>query len=194
MDSFDTASANAGLADTKVHLVELNGLADRFGKTMTSAFAKGIVQGKSFDDILKQLGNKFMEMSLKAAFQPLQGLIGSGLGMMTQGLGGMFGSMFGGMGGGAGPIMPFADGGVIAAPAYFPLGRGAGLAGEAGPEAILPLARGADGRLGVAAQGGGGAAPVVVNIQTPDIASFARAESQISAQLARAVARGRRAT
>ena len=51
---------------------------------------------------------------------------------------------------GAGGVKPFAKGGVIAAPGYFPMGGGLGLAGEAGPEAIMPLARGSDGRLGVA--------------------------------------------
>ncbi len=55
-----------------------------------------------------------------------------------------------------GAIQPFASGGVIGTPTYFPLrSGGVGLAGEAGPEAIMPLARGPDGRLGVAASGGG---------------------------------------
>lgn len=65
--------------------------------------------------------------------------------------------------------------------------------GEAGPEAILPLARGPDGRLGVAAGGGnGGAARVTVNITTPDAESFRRSRGQVAAQIARAVDRGRR--
>jgi hypothetical protein len=34
-------------------------------------------------------------------------------------------------------------------PTVFPFSRGIGLMGEAGPEAILPLRRGRDGRLGV---------------------------------------------
>jgi hypothetical protein len=92
----------------------------------------------------------------------------------------MFSGMFGAAGS-SGPVMPFADGGVIAAPSYFPLGRGSGLAGEAGPEAILPLTRGADGRLGVSAAGGSSGGTVIVNIQTPDVESFARAESQVTA-------------
>ena len=84
-------------------------------------------------------------------------------------------------------------GGVINAPTYFPHGDNVGVMGEAGAEAILPLARGADGRLGVATAGGGHDAPaVVVNITTPDIQSFQRSQSQVSAALARAVARGRR--
>jgi phage-related minor tail protein len=64
--------------------------------------------------------------------------------------------------------------------------------GEAGAEAIMPLARGPDGRLGVSA-GGGAPTLVTVNIATPDAESFKRSEAQVSAALARAVARGRRA-
>ena len=67
-----------------------------------------------------------------------------------------------------------------------------GLAGEAGPEAILPLRRGADGRLGVATDGGGAPTTVNVTIQTQDANSFRKSEAQVTAALARAVARGRR--
>jgi phage-related minor tail protein len=68
---------------------------------------------------------------------------------------------------------------------------GVGLAGEAGPEAIMPLQRGPDGRLGVAA-GGGGATHVTIQIATPDADSFRRSESYVTGQIARAVARGQR--
>lgn len=54
-----------------------------------------------------------------------------------------------------GSIIPFANGGVVGSPMFFPMSGGqTGLMGEAGPEAIMPLKRGADGKLGVA--GGGG--------------------------------------
>ena len=68
---------------------------------------------------------------------------------------------------------------------------GLGVAGEAGPEAILPLARGRDGQLGVA-MSGSGAANVTVHIATPDADSFRRSEAYITGQIARAVARGQR--
>ena len=63
--------------------------------------------------------------------------------------------------------------------------------GEAGPEAILPLARTADGALGVRA-GGGGTTQVVMNIQTPDVQGFQRSQGQVAAQLSRALSRGSR--
>jgi phage-related minor tail protein len=67
-----------------------------------------------------------------------------------------------------------------------------GLAGEAGPEAIMPLSRTADGRLGVAASGAAGPANVTIHIATPDADSFRRSESYITGQIARAVGRGQR--
>lgn len=54
-----------------------------------------------------------------------------------------------------GNIVPFARGGVVNRPTGFPMRGGTGLMGEAGPEAIMPLRRGRDGKLGVAASGEG---------------------------------------
>jgi tape measure domain-containing protein len=51
---------------------------------------------------------------------------------------------------------------IVTAPAYFRHGGGLGLMGEAGPEAIMPLKRMANGDLGV--ESGGGGAVVVVNV------------------------------
>lgn len=59
-------------------------------------------------------------------------------------------------------IVPYAMGGIVDKPTLFPFAKGIGLMGEAGPEAIMPLKRGRDGRLGVA--GGGGTTNVVVNV------------------------------
>ena len=63
--------------------------------------------------------------------------------------------------------------------------------GEAGSEAILPLRRGGDGTLGVAAAGGAGT-QIVFNVTATDATSFRRSEGQISAMLARSVGRGQR--
>ncbi|HDT0534381.1 TPA: phage tail tape measure protein [Klebsiella quasipneumoniae] len=51
------------------------------------------------------------------------------------------------------PSLSAYSGGVYSTPQYFAFAKGAGVFGEAGPEAIMPLTRGADGSLGVRAVG-----------------------------------------
>jgi phage-related minor tail protein len=159
---------------------------------MTSAFATSVSGGKQFDDVLKSLTLRLSDLSLKMALAPVTRGLAGGINQLFQG-------MFGGGGNGAslaaamGAIKPFAAGGVIGTPSYFPLtAGGVGLAGEAGPEAIVPLTRGTDGRLGVAMNGGGAPANVTINIATPDADSFRRSETYLTGQIARAVARGQR--
>lgn len=61
-----------------------------------------------------------------------------------------------------GSVVPYANGGVVGSPTYFPMSGGrTGLMGEAGPEAIMPLKRGKNGKLGVSVEGQSDA--VVVN-------------------------------
>ena len=53
-----------------------------------------------------------------------------------------------------GQRLAFAAGGIVSGPTIFPMANGgAGLMGEAGPEAIMPLKRLSDGKLGVASTG-----------------------------------------
>ncbi len=59
-------------------------------------------------------------------------------------------------------IVPYAKGGIVDKPTYFPFAKGVGLMGEAGPEAIIPLQRGKNGKLGIA--GGGGTTTVNVSV------------------------------
>ncbi|MCU0817891.1 MAG: phage tail tape measure protein [Beijerinckiaceae bacterium] len=166
----------------------LDAVTAQFGRSLSRALASGIVQGKGFDDILRNIGQRFLEIALKAAFKPLENSLGSMFSGLFSGFGGL-----GGLGGGGGPTSFFAEGGVVSTPHYFPMGRGLGIAGERGAEAILPLSRGPDGRLGVATgAGAGGPVRIVMNITTPDAESFRRSEAQVSASLARAVARGQR--
>ncbi len=69
----------------------------------------------------------------------------------------------GGVFSGGSQVQAYADGGVVGSPTTFPMSGGkTGLMGEAGPEAIMPLKRGANGKLGVQMEGGG-ATTVVQN-------------------------------
>ena len=188
-DERDVAGTVDGLTS---QMQRLDAITVQFGKTLSRSLASGIAHGKGFDDILRNIGTRMIDIALKAAFKPLETGVTSALSGLFKGVGGLFN------GGGAGATMfdlggatAFAEGGVINAPQYFPLGKGMGLAGERGAEAILPLARGPDGRLGVAGGGGGGVS-VHMTISTPDAESFRRSEAQVSAALTRAVARGQR--
>lgn len=125
------------------------------------------------------------------------GLLGKGLSLLGSVLG-----LFGGGGaaagtasytgyGGLGAPRMFALGGIVDSPTPFKFAEGgafrSGLMGEAGPEAIMPLKRDSQGRLGVAAQGrsGGG---VVIN-QTINVDSRTD-RAEVHAIVSRAVKSG----
>jgi hypothetical protein len=146
-------------------LADLGRLADSFGTRLVNAFAAAAIHGRKLSDVLRGLALSLAQTALTQALRPLGSLL-------------------------AGRITPFAAGGIVNSPLLFSAGGGMGLAGEAGPEAILPLSRGSDGKLGVRGQGGG--ITVNVTIATPDVEGFRRSQSQIAATLARAVARGQR--
>jgi lambda family phage tail tape measure protein len=81
-------------------------------------------------------------------------------------------------------IQPFAQGGIVSRPTLFPFAKGIGLMGEAGPEAIMPLRRGADGKLGVA--GGGGS--TTINVSVDAKGSSVQGDSGQGGALARVIA------
>ncbi|MEP9379735.1 phage tail tape measure protein [Aquabacter sp. CN5-332] len=187
IDSVSVAIA----ADTRAFRAELANterLARGFASTLADAFTGVAVRGKDVDDVVEGIGQRFSNLALNLALKPVE-----------QGIAGAFSSVLGispfAKGGviAEGAVRPFAKGGVVAAPTYFPLAGGAGLMGEKGAEAILPLARGADGALGVRMEGSGGPhASVVVNVSTPDAGAFRRSDVYLSGLVARAVARGQR--
>ena len=170
-------------------LKDLQSLSKSFGSELAGALKGAAVSGKSLEGILRQVGLSLAGMALSQGLKPLQSLTSS-----------LFSGLFGGLGGALhfadggvpGRVTPFASGGIVSTPTYFPMGKGLGLAGEAGAEAILPLRRSADGKLGVAAAGGGAPVNVVFNVTAQDAASFRKSEGQITGMLARAVSRGAR--
>lgn len=168
---------------------DLERRSQRFGSALTSALQAATVGGKGLDSVLQGLGMRLSNIALSAGLKPLENMLSSAVGNLTSGAGSLFAFADGGV---PGRVTPFADGGVVSSPTFFPMGGDMGLMGEAGSEAILPLRRGADGSLGVAAAGGGGGTQIVFNVTATDAASFRRSEGQISAMLARSVGRGRR--
>lgn len=161
-------------------------------KGLRRAFDDVLFDGMKLSDALDGVARSMVQTTYSAAIKPVtnhvSGLISKGVGGLVEGLlpfanGGSFSQ---------GRVMPFANGGIVSGPVSFPMRGGMGLMGEAGPEAIMPLARGADGKLGVRDSGGGRSVNVVMNITTPDVQGFQRSQGQIAAQMNRALGRGNR--
>ena len=175
-------------------LETLDRLAQRFGASLSGALGAGAADGKRLDTALSSLSRTLTNAATRAAMRPLQASLRQGFESLFKSVfdvSGAAGFAKGGVVAG-GRVTPFASGGVVATPTYFPMRGDLGLMGERGAEAIMPLARGPDGRLGVRTGGEARPVAVTVNVTTPNADSFRRSEALVSAALARAVARGRR--
>lgn len=171
----DTDPLASGTSRLRSEVADLAGLARGMGSAFTDAFRDGALEGRSFGSVLRDLALRLSQLSLTAAFKPVEGFLG---GVLANGFAGL-------------RAAPRATGaavtaaGAIAAPSYLPAGAvrtAASLAENAGPAGRSPP-------MPVA---GRGATHVTVNIATPDVDGFRRSEAQVSAALARAVARGHR--
>ena len=156
------------------------------------AFEGLVFDGKKLSEALSGVGRNLSSSVLNQALAPVQKSIGSALSGGLQAVLGGLSPFAQGAAFLSGRVAAFARGGVVDGPTHVPMRGGVGLMGEAGPEAIMPLARGADGRLGVRTASGGGGVTVTMNIATPDVAGFQRSQSQIAAEMNRAMKRGRR--
>lgn len=186
---------------------DINRSASLFSSALNTGLKSAVQSGKSLEGTFRQIALSLSSKLLSASLAPLEKLAGSAVsslsGSLTGSLTGSLGSVLSGSLSALSAktsVTPFAKGGVVASPTYFGMGGGAGgaatglgLAGEAGPEAIVPLARGADGRLGISGGRQAGAGQSInINIAARDVEGFRRSEAQVSAMVARAVSRGRR--
>ena len=129
-------------------------------KTVQESMADVVVKGiKGMEDALV----KFVETG-KLNFRDLTRSILSDMARIaiqqtiTKPLGNFFENLFKNANGNAfvdGQVQKYAYGGIVKKPTLFPMANGMGLMGEAGAEAILPLRRGSNGKLGVESSGGG---------------------------------------
>jgi lambda family phage tail tape measure protein len=158
----------------------INGITTAIG----NAFSDAILNGKSFSDVMSGLARTIAEVIIKtqvvlplvkALNQAAGNIFGPGSGASVSGSGTSVtydngntatayavlpnarGNVYDGSN-----VIPFARGGVVTNPKFFPMATGRGLIGESGPEAVMPLRRGPDGKLGVAAANSGGGTQVNV--------------------------------
>ena len=118
---------------------------DKFANTFADFVATGKASFREFaNSVLADLARIFARA---AFFQALEGIF-PGLGKAARITGSAKGNVFANN-----KIVPYAMGGIVKKPTLFPMANGAGLMGEAGPEAIMPLRRGSNGKLGVEASG-----------------------------------------
>jgi phage-related minor tail protein len=176
----DTSSAFAA-QDLNAIRQALDGItisSENVSRSLARTFASAIASGRSFNDTLATIGTSLSRVALNTGAQSL-----------VSGATSWLGDAFSGLSGG---VAPFAEGGIVSSPTLFGTGSSFGLMGERGAEAILPLSRGPNGQLGIAAQNSQAPVAVTVNISTTDVDSFRKSEGQITSALARAVARGQR--
>lgn len=132
-------------------------------QTLEDTLVKAATTGKfEFKDMVNSIAEDIARLLVRTQIT----------GPLAQGLSGMIDNIFSGSGGGSGggffdgwfakgaafadgqKITAYARGGIVGRPTLFPMAKGMGLMGEAGPEAVLPLTRTSSGRLGVEAIGG----------------------------------------
>ena len=182
-----------------------------FGESFTGLINGSMSAQESLANFFRSVANHFLDMAMRMISKYVEMQV---LGLAQQFFPGMFGSQFGFKGNsflgsaafGAGfqtptfdlaanlnangnvfaqnGIVPYAKGGIVDRPMMFPFAKGIGLMGEAGPEAIMPLKRGVDGKLGVAGGGGG----TVVNVSVDASGSSVQGNNGQSAALGRAIA------
>ncbi|WP_275075615.1 phage tail tape measure protein [Providencia rettgeri] len=95
-------------------------------------------------DVLKSIDKVLINMALVQTMKSAGGYFGGGFGSFISSIipnakGGVYDS----------PSLSSYSGQIVSSPTLFAFAKGAGLMGEAGPEAIMPLTRGSDGSLGV---------------------------------------------
>ena len=133
-------------------------LANTIGSAMETSLMSMVDGTKSVKDAFRDMAldivkHLYKVLVIQQMINSFGGAIGGPIGNALS----TYGQADGGAWQGGSQIQAYADGGVVGGPTLFPMAGGkTGLMGEAGPEAIMPLKRGANGKLGVQMEGGGG--------------------------------------
>jgi len=123
-----------------------NSLFNTFSSNIESALMNIVTGSDSVVDAFKgMMRSILLEVYQQQVAKPAANFLGNLLGNMFMANGGAFVG---------GRLQAYASGGVVDSPTFFNHSGGRGLMGEAGPEAILPLRRASNGKLGVQVSGG----------------------------------------
>ncbi len=155
----------------------LNNATNSISSNMSDVLTGAVSFKEGISNVFTSMGETIIKTLIQVATQAL--ITKAILSMVGGGYGGLFSSILGSVGSAGGsassgtaiqsaganfsfnalggvynsPSLSAYSGGVYSTPQYFAFAKGAGVFGEAGPEAIMPLTRGADGSLGVRAVG-----------------------------------------
>lgn len=162
LDNFLTQGSNVAGMTENVFANAFNGMADAVANFATTGkFNFRSLTVSILADLAKMEARIAASQALGGIFKWGMGLAGAGAGAAGTGANAIqsYGANFSFNANGG--VYQSSDlsrfsGSVVNRPTFFAFAKGAGVMGEAGPEAILPLRRGADGKLGVVASGGGG--------------------------------------
>jgi hypothetical protein len=156
------------------------GVADTIENELNNAFASVLKGTADLGDALLSFASNVLAKVAQDLFaQQFAGPISAGI----KGIFSANGNVFD-----AGGVTAFAKGGVVGGPTVFPFANGIGLMGEAGPEAIMPLSRGADGKLGVIASGGGAPSITINNYSGQEATASSDSAGNIVVEIGRAIA------
>lgn len=160
----------------------VQGIADTVENELNSAFASVLKGTADLGDALLSFASNVLAKVAQDLFaKQFAAPIAEGI---KQFVSSEDGNVFGPSG-----FVPFANGGVVSGPTIFPFANGTGLMGEAGPEAIMPLSRGSDGKLGVIAANGNSAPTITINNYSgQDATASTDSAGNIVVEIGRAIA------
>lgn len=154
-DDGDKGSLSDALTEAQQRVQDV---ADAMKSSISNAFVSMVDGTKSVKDAFKDMAREIIKKLYEVlVVQRLVGSFDAKAGTGSGIVGAIIGAFQanGGVWSGGSQVKAFADGGVVGGPTTFPMAGGqTGLMGEAGPEAIMPLKRGANGKLGVQMEGG----------------------------------------
>jgi len=164
MDDWDKSTEK-----TKDGFDELQKAIEGWGQDSARAIVDFAMGAKgSFTDLIDSIIKDIMRMMVyQNITKPLFSLFSGGAADVFSFFRSAEGNVFSG-----GHLQQFAKGGIFSGPTVFPMATGAGLMGEAGPEAVMPLSRLSTGELGVKTTGDGSEGGNYIYINAVDAKSF----------------------